>query len=110
MGYAVSQGVSLTLGGTAVANVTQVQISENAPTIETSDLSIAENGYRKYIPGLKDAADVTINHIGSALTIGNAGAFVCGAYTYAGSTVMSSEVAYRVGEIVAYTTSLRASN
>lgn len=110
MSYAVSQGVSLTLGGTAVANVTQVQISENAPTIETSDLSLAANSYRTFIPGLKDAADVTINHIGEALSIGSAGAFVCGALTFAGSTVMSSEVAYRVGEIVAYTSTLRASN
>jgi hypothetical protein len=110
MAYTVSQGVTMTLGGTAVANVTQVAINENAPTIETSDLSIASGGYKTYIPGLKDAADITINHIGSTIAIGNAGAFVCGSITFTGSTVMSSEISYRVGEIIAYTTTLRAAN
>jgi hypothetical protein len=110
MAYTVSQGVSCSLGGSAVANVTQVAINETAPTIETSDMSLANNAFKTYIPGLKDAADITINHIGAALTIGNAGAFVCGSITFTGSTVMSSEVAYRVGEIVAYTTTIRAAN
>lgn len=110
MAYTVSQGVTMTLGGTAVPNVTQVAINESSPTIETSDLSIANNGYKTYIKGLSDAADITINHIGAALTIGNAGAFVCGSINFTGSTVMSSEIAYRVGEVVAYTTTLRASN
>lgn len=110
MPFTVSQGVSLTLGGTAVPNVTQVTVNENAPTIETSDMSISNNGFKTYIAGLKDAADVTINHIGTTLAIGNAGAFNLGsgAITFAGSTVMSSEIAYRVGEVIAYTTTLRA--
>ena len=110
MPFTVSQGVSCTLGGTAVPNVTQVAINESAPTIETSDMSISNNGFKTFIPGLKDAADITLNHIGNTLAIGNAGAFVCGAITFAGSTVMSSEIAYRVGEIVAYTTTIRASS
>jgi hypothetical protein len=110
MPYAVSQAVSFSLGGTAVANVTQVTINESAPTIETSDLSLADGAYKTFIPGLPDAADVTVNHIGASMAIGNSGAFICGAITFAGSTVMSSEVAYRVGELVAYTTQIRASN
>lgn len=110
MAYTVSQAVTMTIGGTAVANVTQVAINESSPVIETSDLSIANGGYKTYIAGLKDAADVTINHLGASMAIGNAGAFVCGAITFAGSTVMSSEVAYRVGEVVAYTSTLRAAN
>jgi hypothetical protein len=100
----------MTIGGTAVPHVTQVAINESAPTIETSSLQIANNGFKTFIPGLRDAADITINHIGTTLAIGNAGAFVCGAISFAGSTVMSSEVAFRVGEVIAYTTTLRASN
>jgi hypothetical protein len=110
MAYTVSQGVACSLGGTAVPNVTQVAINETAPTIETSDMSIANNGYKTFIPGLKDAADITLNHIGTTLAIGNIGAFSCGGITFSGSTVMSSEVAYRVGEVIAYTTTIRASN
>lgn len=110
MAYTVSQGISCTVAGATVANVTQVAINENAPTIETSDLAIANNGYKTFIPGLKDAADVTVNHIGAALTIGATGSFTCGSITFTGSTIMSSEVSYRVGEIVAYTTTVRASN
>jgi hypothetical protein len=110
MPYTVSQGVTMTIGGTAVQNVTQVAINESAPTIETSDLAIANNGYKTFIAGLRDAADITINHIGTTLAIGNAGAFVCGSISFTGSTVMSSEIAYRVGEVIAYTTTLRASN
>jgi hypothetical protein len=106
--FVVSQGVSVTVAGSTVANVTQVAINESSPTIETSDLSIANGGYRTYIPGLRDAADVTISHLGGALTIGATGSFSCGAITFTGSTVMSSEVAYRVGEIVVYTTTVRA--
>jgi len=110
MAYTVSQGVSCTLSGSAVANVTQVAINETCPTVETSDMSIANNGYKTYIMGLPDAADITINHIGSALTIGDkSGGFSCGSISFSGATVMSSEVAYRVGEIVAYTTTVRAS-
>lgn len=111
MSFPVSQAVGVTLGGAAVPNVTQVQISESAPTIETSDLDLAANAYRTFINGLKDAGDITINHIGSALTIGDKpGGFECGAIAFDGATVMSCEVAYRVGEIVAYTTTVRASN
>lgn len=111
MPYAVSQGISFTLGGSTVAGVTQVSVSENAPTVDTSDLSLASGAYRTFIAGLKDAAEVTVNHIGSAITVGDkAGGLTAGAITFAGATVMSSEVAYRVGEVVAYTTSIRASN
>jgi hypothetical protein len=111
MAYTVSQGVSCSLGGSAVANVTQVAVNETCPTVETSDMSITNNGYKTYIRGLPDAADITINHIGSTLAIGNqAGGFSCGNISFSGATVMSSEVSYRVGEIVAYTTTVRASN
>lgn len=108
--YTVSQGVAFSLGGSAVADVTQVSISESAPIVETSSMSIANGGYKTFIAGLRDAADITVNHLGASMAIGNAGALVCGAITFAGSTVMSSDVAFRVGEVVAYTTTLRASN
>ena len=110
MPFAVSQGITVTVAGATVANVTQVSINEAAPTIESSDMSIANNGYKTYIAGLKDAADVTINHIGAALTIGSTGTFSCGSISFAGSTIMSSEVSYRVGEIVGYTTTVRAAS
>ena len=110
MPFAVSQGVAVTVGGTTVANVTQVTINESAPTIETSDMGISENGYKTYIAGLKDAAEVTINHIGGPVSIGTTGGFSCGGIAFTGSTVMSSEVSYRVGEVVGYTTTARASN
>ena len=110
MPFAVSQGVAVTVAGATVANVTQVSINESAPTIETSDLAISANGYKTFIAGLKDAADITINHINSALALGGTGAFSCGTISFTGSTVMSSEVSYRVGEIVGYTTTVRASN
>ena len=111
MPFTVSQGISCTLGGAAVPNVTQVAVNESAPTVETSDMSLANNAYKTFIPGLKDAADITINHIGSALTIGDkAGGVSCGSISFSGATVMSSEVAYRVGEVIAFTTSVRAAN
>lgn len=110
MSYTVSQGISCTVAGATVANVTQVSINESAPNVETSDLSIANGGYKTYIAGLKDAADITVNHLGGALTIGATGSFSCGSITFSGSTVMSSDVAYRVGEVIAYTTTIRASN
>lgn len=111
MAYTVSQGISVTLGGSGVSNVTQVTVNENAPTVESSDMSISNNGYRTFIAGLKDAADITINHIGGALTLGDkSGGFSCGSISFDGATVMSSEVSYRVGEIVAYTSTVRAAN
>ena len=110
MPFAVSQGVAVTVCGATVANVTQVTINESAPTIETSDMAIANNGYKTYIAGLKDAADITVNHLGAALTIGGTAAFSCGSISFDGSTVMSSEVSYRVGEVVGYTTTVRAAN
>lgn len=110
MAFTVSQGVAVTVAGATVANVTQVTINEAAPTIETSDMGIANNGYRTFIPGLKDAADITLNHIGGALSIGSTGSFSCGSITFTGSTVMTSEVAYRVGEVVGFTTTVRAAN
>lgn len=111
MAYTVSQGVSVTLGGGGLSNVTQVTVNETAPTIDTSDLGIAANGSRTYIAGLKDAADITINHIGASVSLGDkSGGFSCGNISFTGATVMSSEVAYRVGEIVAYTTTVRAAS
>jgi hypothetical protein len=110
MPFAVSQGVAVTVAGATVANVTQVSINEAAPTIETSDMAIANNGYKTFIAGLKDAADITVNHLNGALTIGSTGSFSCGTITFTGSTIMSSEVSFRVGEIVGYTTTIRASN
>ena len=111
MAYAVSQGVTLTLGGSPLANVTQATVSESAPTLDTSHLGIAENGYRTYIAGLKDAAEITINHIGTALTVGDKpGGVAIGSISFSGATVMTSEVSYRVGELVGYTSSIRAAN
>ncbi len=110
MSFPVSQAVVVTVAGATVANVTQVAINESSPTVETSDMSIAANGMRTYINGLKDAADITINHLGGPLSVGGTGQFSCGSISFAGSTVMSSEVAYRVGEIVAYTTTVRAAD
>lgn len=111
MAYAVSQGITLTLGGSSVANVTQVSVSENAPTIDTSDLSLTDGSYRTFIAGLRDAAEVTMNHIGGAISVGNkVGGITVGDISFTGATVMSSEVAYRVGEVVAWTTTIRAAN
>jgi hypothetical protein len=50
MPFAVSQGVAVTVAGATVANVTQVSINEAAPTIETSDMAIANNGYKTLSP------------------------------------------------------------
>ena len=111
MAYAVSQGVTLTLGSAALSNVTQVSVSESSPTIDSSHLGLADGAYRTYIAGLKDAAEITINHINSPLTVGDKpGGIVVGAISFAGATVMTSEVSYRVGEIVGYTSMIRASN
>jgi hypothetical protein len=111
MAYAVSHGITLTLGGSTVGSVTQVSVSENAPNIDTSHLGLSDGAYRTFIPGLRDAAEITMNHIGSALTVGDkAGGITVGSISFTGATVMSSEVAYRVGEVVAYTTTIRASN
>jgi|688.fasta_scaffold1677130_2 hypothetical protein len=111
MAYAVSQGITLTLGGAAVPSVTQVTVSENAPNVDTSHLGLANGAYRTFIAGLKDAAEVTMNHIGDPISVGDkVGGLTAGSISFAGATVMSSEVAYRVGELVAYTTTIRASN
>lgn len=110
MPFAVSQGVTCIVAGAAVANVTQVVINESAPTVDTSDLSLAENASRTFINGLKDAADITVTHLGSAVGLGGTGSFSCGGISFTGSTVMSSEVAYRVGEVIVYTTNVRAAS
>jgi hypothetical protein len=113
MAYPVSQGITLTLGGssTAVGNVTQVTITENAPTVDSSHLGLADGAYRTYIAGLKDAADITINHIGQALAVGDkSGGIQVGDISFTGATVMTSEVSYRVGEIVGYSSTIRAAN
>lgn len=110
MAYTISQGLPVELGGATVAGVTQVTVNETAPNIDTSSLDLSDGSYRTFIPGLRDAADVTINHIGTSIATGDKpGGLVAGAITFAGATVMTSEVAYRVGEIVAYTTTIRAS-
>lgn len=111
MAYAVSQGITLTLGGSSLANVTQVSVSENSPNIDSSHLGLAENAYRTFIAGLKDAADITVNHIGDAIAVGDKpGGIVVGSISFAGATVMSSEVSFRVGEIVGYTSTIRAAS
>jgi hypothetical protein len=111
MAYAVSQGIPLVLGGVTVTYVTQVTVSENSPNIDTSNLGLASGQDRTFIPGLRDAAEVSMNHIGTAITVGDkVGGLVVGAITFSGATVMSSEVAYRVGEVVAFTSTIRASN
>lgn len=111
MPYAVSQGITLTLGGSTLANVTQVSVSENSPNIDSSHLGLAEGAYRTFIPGLKDAAEISVNHIGAPLTVGDKpGGIVVGSISFSGATVMSSEVSYRVGEIVGYTSTIRAAS
>lgn len=111
MSQPISQGVTVSLGGSSVSNVTQVTINETCPQVETSDLSLPDNSQRTYIRGLKDAAEITINTIGNKLSTGDRpGGFSCGAISFTGATVMSSEVSYRVGEVVAYTNMVRASN
>jgi hypothetical protein len=111
MPYAVSQGITVQLGGADVANVTSVTVNETAPNIDSSDLSLSSGAYRKFIPGLKDAAEVTMNHIGASISTGDkVGGLTVGNISFTGATVMSSDVAYRVGEIVAYTTMIRAAN
>ena len=111
MAYAVSQGITLTLGGASLANVTQVSVSENAPNVDSSHLGLAEGAYRTFIAGLKDAAEITVNHIGDAITVGDkAGGITVGAISFNGATVMSSEVSYRVGELVGYVSTIRAAS
>ena len=111
MSYAVSQGITLSLGGSTLSNVTQVSVSENSPNVDSSHLGLAEGSYRTFIAGLKDAAEITVNHIGAALTVGDkAGGITVGAISFTGATVMSSEVSYRVGEIVGYTSTIRAAS
>lgn len=111
MAYPVSQGVPLTLGTVSVSFVTQVSVSENSPNVDTSHLGLAEGSYRTFIGGLKDAAEVTMNHIGAAIPVGDKpGGLTVGELTFTGATVMSSEVSYRVGEVVAWTTTIRAAN
>jgi hypothetical protein len=111
MAYAVSQGITLTLGGSPLANVTQVSVSENSPNIDSSHLGLAEGAYRTFIAGLKDAAEISVNHIGDPITVGNkAGGITVGNISFTGATVMSSEVSYRVGEIVGYVSTIRAAS
>jgi len=111
MAYAVSQGITLTLGGSPLANVTQVSVSENSPNIDSSHLGLADGAYRTFIAGLKDAADITVNHIGDAIAVGDKpGGIAVGSISFAGATVMSSEVSFRVGEIVGYTSTIRAAS
>jgi hypothetical protein len=111
MAYAVSQGITLTLGGSPLANVTQVSVSENSPNIDSSHLGLAEGAYRTFIAGLKDAAEISVNHIGDPIAVGNkAGGITVGSISFTGATVMSSEVSYRVGEIVGYVSTIRAAS
>lgn len=111
MAYAVSQGITLTLGGTALASVTQVSVSENAPNVDSSHLGLADGAYRTFIAGLKDAAEITVNHIGDAIAVGDKpGGITVGAISFTGATVMSSEVSYRVGELVGYVSTIRAAS
>jgi hypothetical protein len=111
MPVSVSQGVTVTLGGAAVAYVTQATVNETCPTVDISDLGLAENSSRQFIKGLPDAADITLNHIGSSVALGDkSGGISIGAISFAGATAMSSEVAYRVGEVEAWTTTIRASS
>lgn len=110
MPYTVSQGVTVSLGGSDVAYVTNAVVNETCPTVDISDLSIPNNGARDFIRGLPDAADITLNHIGSSISTGDkAGGISIGSISFNGATVMSSEVSYRVGEVAAFTTTIRAS-
>jgi hypothetical protein len=110
MAYLVSQGITVTLGGSTVANVTQVTINESSNQLDTSDIALASNSARTFINGLKEAAEVTINSFGSEIATGDKpGGLQVGSFSFNGATVMSSEVSYRVGELIGYTTSLKAS-
>jgi len=109
MAIPVSQAVTLSLNG--LGSVTEVVVNETAPNLDTSDLSLAEGSTRTYIAGLKDAAEITVNHIGGTATIGNVAAGVqVGSLSFSYATVISTDVNFRVGELVAYTTTIRASN
>ena len=111
MPVSVSQGLTVTLGGAAVAYVTQATVNETCPTVDISDLGIPDGGSRKVIKGLPDAADITLNHIGSTISLGDkSGGISIGSISFSGATAMSSETAYRVGEVEAFTTTIRASN
>lgn len=110
MSISVSQGVTVNLGASDVAYVTNAVVNETCPTIDISDLSIPKDSGREFIKGLPDAADITLNHIGSSIATGSKeGGITIGNLSFNGATVMSSEVSYRVGEVVAYTTTIRAS-
>jgi len=105
MAYPVAQGISIT----GIAGATSVTISESAPTIDTTDL--ASSGSKKFEAGLKDAAEVTVNHFGSVMQLGNiSGGLTVGAISFTGATVMSSEASYKVGEAQSFTSTIRASN
>lgn len=112
MAYPISQGVTVQLGtDSSVDGVTQVTINETCPQVDTSDLSLASNSQRTFILGLKDAAEISMTHISAPIDTGNqVGGFSCGNISFSYATVMGSTVAYSVGEVVAYTTTIRASN
>jgi hypothetical protein len=111
MAYAVSQGITLTLGGSPLANVTQVSVSENSPNVDSSHLGLADGAYRTFVAGLKDAAEISVNHIGDPITVGNkVGGITVGNISFTGATVMSSEISYRVGELVGYVSTIRAAS
>lgn len=110
MPYPISQGLTVSLGGSSVTNVTQVTVNETCPQVDTSDLSLANNSQRTFILGLKDAAEISMTHIGGEIATGDKpGGFSCGSLSFNYATVMGSTIAYSVGEVVAYTTTIRAS-
>ena len=109
MPASLSNGQSVTFAGATITEVTQASVSETAPTIDVTSLNQATGGYRELIPGLTDASEVSITSIGSAVgSVGATGSVSVGGVSFSKATVMTTEVAYRVGEVVAYTTTLRA--
>lgn len=109
MPAALSNSQTVTFSNVAVPLVTQASVSESATQIDVSSLSQATDTYRDLVAGLRDAAEVSITSLnGSVGAAGANGALTVGSLSFSAATVMSTEVAYRVGETIAYTTTLRA--
>lgn len=109
MSISLSQGQSVSFAGATVANVTQASVSESAPLIDVSSLNLADQAYRQYLPGLREPAEITVTTLNGVVgSIGATGSVDVGSLSFGHGTVMSTDVAYRVGEVIAFTTTIRA--
>lgn len=109
MPISLSQGQTVTFGGAPVGNVTQASVSESAPLVDVSSLALADGSYREFVSGLSEPAEISITTIGEMVgAIGANGEVQVGNISFTAATVMSVEEAYRVGEVIAYTTTIRA--